>query len=147
TLLTALPSTGRTAMAAKAMKTSRRAYSTRSWPDSSFRKSFTIAVVNLNIGLDSRNAGPRMLIPSGAVNDGNSGLNYAVTPVNVAGSITPRPLTVSAMGMNKFYDGTVAAAVTLSDNRLLGDVFTDAYSTATFANANVGTWTVSVNGI
>jgi len=96
---------------------------------------------------DSRNAGPRMLIPSGAVNDGNSGLNYAVTPVNVAGSIIPRPLTVSATGVNKFYDGTVAAAVTLSDDRLSGDMFTDGYSNTIFANANVGTWAVTVTGI
>ncbi|PYV84870.1 MAG: hypothetical protein DMG05_23800 [Acidobacteria bacterium] len=88
-----------------------------------------------------------MLIPSGTVNDSNSGNNYAVTPVNGAGNITQRPLRVSATGVNKFYDGTVAAAVTLSDNRLLGDVFTDTYTSASFANVNVGPWSVSVSGI
>ena len=35
------------------------------------------------------------------------------------------PLTVSATGVNKVYDGTTAATVTLTDNRVAGDVFTD----------------------
>jgi len=57
-------------------------------------------------------------------------------------------LTVTATGVNKVYDGTTTAEVTLSDNRIPGDVFTDSYISATFANKNVGTGiTVTVTGI
>ena len=57
-------------------------------------------------------------------------------------------LTVSADGQSKIYDGTSAAVVTLSDNRLAGDVLNDSYATATFADQNVGSGkTVSVSGI
>ena len=50
--------------------------------------------------------------------------------------------------MNKVYDGTTAATVTLSDNRISGDVLTDSYTTASFSDKNVGTGkTVSVSGI
>jgi hypothetical protein len=62
-------------------------------------------------------------------------------------NITPRPLTVSATGVNKTYDGTTTATVTLSDNRVAGDVFTDSYGAAGFADKNVGSGkTVSVTG-
>ena len=50
--------------------------------------------------------------------------------------------------MSKVYDATTSATVTLSDNRVAGDLLSDAYTTATFANKNVGTAkTVSVTGI
>jgi hypothetical protein len=63
-------------------------------------------------------------------------------------TVTPRPLTVTASGVNKVYDGTTAATVTLSDNRVAGDVFTDSYTSASFADKNVGTGkAVSVSGI
>ncbi|MDX1901138.1 MAG: YDG domain-containing protein, partial [Gammaproteobacteria bacterium] len=62
--------------------------------------------------------------------------------------ITARDLTVTATGINKVYDATTAATVTLSDNRISGDVFTDSYTSASFADKNVGTGkTVSVSGI
>src|SRR5207253_205364 len=62
--------------------------------------------------------------------------------------ITARALTITAAGVNKVYDGTTAATVTLSDNRVAGDVFTDSSTSATFANKNVGlAKTVSVSGI
>ena len=42
--------------------------------------------------------------------------------------------------MNKVYDGNAGATVTLSDDRVSGDVFTDSYGTATFTlGKNVGT--------
>ncbi|MFZ0927649.1 MAG: Ig-like domain repeat protein, partial [Syntrophobacteraceae bacterium] len=57
-------------------------------------------------------------------------------------------LTVTATGANKVYDGTTAATATLSDNRISGDVFTDSYTSATFADKNVGNGkTVTVTGI
>src|SRR5439155_21944927 len=62
--------------------------------------------------------------------------------------ITARALTVSAAGINKVYDGTTDASVTLSDNRVPGDVLTDASTAASFADKNVGTAkAVSVTGI
>ncbi len=63
--------------------------------------------------------------------------------------ITARTLTVSATGINKTYDATTDASVTLSDDRVAGDVFTtETYATATFDTKNVGTGkTVSVCGI
>jgi hypothetical protein len=91
----------------------------------------------------------KTLTPAGSVNDGNSGNNYAVTFVPVTtGVINAIALTVSATGVDKPYDGTTNATVTLSDNRLSGDVFSDSYTTASFADPNVGSnKTVNVSGI
>ncbi|MBI4970601.1 MAG: hypothetical protein HZC17_02035, partial [Candidatus Omnitrophica bacterium] len=62
--------------------------------------------------------------------------------------ITPRALTISASGVNKYYDGTTTATVLLSDNRIAGDVLTASYTSANFSDANVGTnKTVTVSGI
>ena len=62
--------------------------------------------------------------------------------------ITPRALTVSATGVDKAYDGTTTATVTLSDDRVSGDTLSLAYASAAFADKHVGTGkTVSVSGI
>ena len=51
-----------------------------------------------------------------------------------------RALTVSATGVNKVYDGTTDRdGARSSDDRVAGDVFTDSYTSATFADKNVGT--------
>ena len=70
---------------------------------------------------------------------GVSAGNYSVTPPAPTANITPRSLAVTAKGANKIYDATTKAVVTLADNRLVGDVFTNGYATATFASKNVGT--------
>src|SRR2546430_9962889 len=63
-------------------------------------------------------------------------------------NITARALTVSAIGVNKTYDGTMAATVSLSDNRVKGHAFSDNYTPASFAGKNLGTGkTVTVTGI
>jgi hypothetical protein len=55
---------------------------------------------------------------------------------------------VTAAGVNKPYDGTTDATVTLSDDRVAGDVVSDNYTSATFANKNVGNGkAISVTGI
>ena len=55
---------------------------------------------------------------------------------------------MSAAAASKVYDGTTAATVTLSDNRVIGDDLTASYTTALFANKNVGNAkTVNVSGI
>ena len=91
----------------------------------------------------------KALTPSGTVSDGNGGANYSVTlAINTTGVITARALIVSATGINKTYDGTSAATVTLSDDRLAGDTVTDNYTSAAFADKNVGTGkTVTVTSI
>ena len=61
------------------------------------------------------------------------------TTAATTANITARTLTVTAVGANKVYDGTTAATVTLSDNRVPGDVLTDNYTAAAFADNNVGT--------
>src|SRR5207302_100803 len=46
------------------------------------------------------------------------------------------------------YDATSSATVTLSDNRVAGDILSRSYSSASFSNKNVGTAkTVSVTGL
>ncbi len=57
-------------------------------------------------------------------------------------------LTVTAIGVDKVYDGNTDATVTFTDNRLPGTVIDVTYASATFADPNVGTnKTVTVTGI
>jgi hypothetical protein len=70
------------------------------------------------------------------------------TPATDPEVVAPATLTVTATAVNKVYDGTTAATVTLSDNRVSGDMLTVSYTSAAFADKNVGTAkAVSVNGI
>ncbi len=125
----------------------------------------TAAVAHL---ADDRKAGDVLTIGYGmaAFADKNAGTGKpaTVTGITVTGTdagnytfkamasttanITVRALTVSATSVNKTYDGTTTAAVTLSDNRVIGDVLTIGYGTATFADKNAGTGKpVTVTGI
>lgn len=63
-------------------------------------------------------------------------------------AIGKRVLVVSATGQNKVYDGSPAAGVTLSDNRVAGDALTLSFTSATFSNANAGSGkAIAVSGI
>ena len=75
--------------------------------------------------------------------------NYTVnSSATATADITARPLTITATGIDKQYDGNTAATVTLSDDRVAGDVLTTAYASAQFADADAGTnKPVSVTGI
>ncbi len=86
---------------------------------------------------------------SGITISGTDAANYSFnTSAATTASITALTLTITAHGVNKVYDGGTNATVTLSDNRLAGDVFTDSYASASFADKNVGTGKpVSVSGI
>src|SRR5213079_2782798 len=86
---------------------------------------------------------------SGISISGADAANYTFnTTTSATADITARALTVSAAGVNKVYDGTTVASVTLSDKRVAGDLLADAYSAASFADKNVGAAkTVSVTGI
>lgn len=89
---------------------------------------------NKNVG-----AGNKVMTPTPAnVNDGNGGNNYEITYVtNTTSSITPATLSVTPLGVNKVYDGTVNATLSFSDNRVAGDVLTIA-GTGHFANKHIG---------
>ena len=109
-----------------------------------FHDSFTSAVFNdKNVGMG------KAISVSGISISGTDAGNYTFnTTASTTADITARPLTVSATGINKVYDGNTGATVTLSDNRVSGDVFTDSYTSASFADKNVGTGkTVSASGI
>ena len=107
-------------------------------------------VANFTQAFDNKNAGTgKTLTPSGSVTDGNSGGNYLVSFVPVTtGTIEQRTLTVTASASSRPYDGTRAASVTLSDDRVTDDVFTVNYVDALFSDKNVGTGkTVTVSGL
>ncbi len=78
---------------------------------------------------------------SGISISGTDATNYSLTNTTASATadITARSLTVTAKGIDKVYDGTTAATVTLSDNKVSGDVVTDAYIGASYVSANVGT--------
>ena len=105
-------------------------------------ENFTQAYANKNVGTS------KAMNASGVVNDGNGGNNYAVTfSQRSDATITAAPLTVTATGVNKVYNGNTAATVVYNDNRVPGDILTIS-GTATFDNKNVGVGkTVSVTGI
>jgi hypothetical protein len=86
---------------------------------------------------------------AGATLAGSASGNYSLTSVSTAtANISAKTLTITPTGVNKTYDGLTAATVNLSDDRVSGDVFTAAYTAASFNNKNVGTAKpVSVSGI
>jgi parallel beta-helix repeat protein len=88
----------------------------------------------------SANAGTGLtLSPSGIVDDGNNGQNYAYTWRSISsGVINPAPLTITAMTDSKTYDGTLNSSKTPTYSGLipdLGDSVTEL--TQAFASKNV----------
>ncbi len=76
---------------------------------------------------------------------GTNASNYTLkSPITTTANITTRGLTITAKGVNKIYDGTTNATVTLTDNRVAGDAVTDSYTSAAFTNKNVGA-AISIN--
>jgi autotransporter-associated beta strand protein len=75
--------------------------------------------------------------------------NYTITDQGtISADITARALTVTATGVNKYFDGTPAATVRLSDNRVAGDAITDSYLGAFFEDEIIGSnKVVTVTGI
>ncbi len=91
---------------------------------------FTEVYSDKNVGTSNKT-----LIPSGIVNDGNNGLNYTYTMTSVAtGTISPKPITVTAVANSKTYDRTTsAAAIPTNSGVASGDTasFTEAYADKT----------------
>ncbi len=77
------------------------------------------------------------------------GINYPSGTSNaVTQTVGKKTLTVTATGVNRSYDGTTTATVTLSDNRVSGDQLTESYTSASFANKDAGNGiAVNVTGI
>ena len=75
--------------------------------------------------------------------------NYvANTATSTTADITQRDLTVTAHGVNKVYDGTTAATVTLTTDKFSGDTVVAGYTGAAFVDKNVANGiTVNVAGI
>jgi Ca2+-binding RTX toxin-like protein len=97
-----------------------------------------------------KNAGTgKTVTATGLSLSGGDAGNYAInSSAATTASISPAPLTVSAGGQNKVYDGNAAATVNLTDTRIAGDQFTDSYATAAFSDKNVGkAKSISVSGI
>jgi len=104
----------------------------------------------VSANFDDKNVGmAKSVNVSGITVAGTDAANYtANTTANTTADITARALTISATGLNKVYDATSSATVTLSDNRVAGDSFSLGYISASFADKNVGSGkSVSVNGI
>jgi hypothetical protein len=98
---------------------------------------------------DTRNVGTgKTLTASGVVNDSNGGANYAVTftPVTT-GTITTRPITVTAVTDTKTYDGTASSVgiPTITGGLGTGDTsgFLQTFGTT---NAGVGK-TLNASGV
>jgi len=94
----------------------------------------------------------KTLSPSGFVRDAAGNIvtgRYFIDFVQTTnGTITPRPLTVTATAANRIYDGTDTVDVTLADDRIPGDDVVVDYSLAYMTNKNAGTGkTVTVTGL
>jgi hypothetical protein len=116
--------------------------STSGWIDDDTAASVGVSFATTAVANTAVAAGPVAITPTVTNTQ-----NYTLALTNGALTITARPLTVTATGQNKVYDGTTNATVTLGDNRVAGDNLSLA-GTASFLNKNVGTAkTVNVTGI
>lgn len=104
----------------------------------------TATFANKNVGNN------KMVTATSLTLSGADALNYQLssTSATTTANVTPRTLTITATGVNKGYDGTATATVTLSDDRVGGDNLNTNYTAASFSDPSVGTAkTVSVSGI
>jgi len=110
----------------------------------------TLKTVNAKGAFDDKNAGTGKTVTiTDLTKTGADAGNYTILkPVATTANITKRSLTVTATGIDKVYDGTTMAVVTLSDNRIKGDVLTDSYTSASFKDNKIGNdKPVTVTGI
>jgi hypothetical protein len=78
--------------------------------------------------------------------DGSANHNYNVTYVsNTNSSINTRTLDVIAQAKDKVYDGKTTASVTLSDNRVAGDVLTLSLKPSLTGSATSGSYISIIN--
>ena len=110
-----------------------------------------IGFTNTSAMFDTKTAGvAKAVTVSGiAVTGADKGNYTANTIAKTIASITPKTITVTAMGTDKIYDGNLIDAVTLSSTGIIaGDIVTYTKTSALFADKNAGTdKTVNVSGI
>ncbi len=75
--------------------------------------------------------------------------NYTFSqPAGLSANITKRTLALEVAGVDRVYDGTTAASLTFSDDRVAGDVLTPSATSASFLDKYVGAAkTVNVTGL
>src|SRR6185312_15085997 len=80
---------------------------------------------------------------------GTDAQDYTVSGSAAAyANIAKAPISVTAVGVDRVYDGTTNASVILSDMPLAGDKVDVNYSSASFGDKNVGSGkSVTVNGL
>ena len=99
-----------------------------------------LSVTNASAAFADKNAAKgKAVTVAGIAVAGTDAGNYALASTSAAtsASITPRALLVSAAAQDRVYDGSLAATVTLADNRVAGDVLSLSGS-GKFADKNVG---------
>jgi hypothetical protein len=97
-----------------------------------------------------KNAGAAKTVTlTGATLTGADAPNYVLDSVaTTTADITARNLQVAATGLNKVYDSNTEAMVTLNTDKLGSDDVTAGYTSANFADKNVGNGkSISVTGI
>ncbi len=101
----------------------------------------SVTVADTSSTFADKNAGTGKLITvTGITIGGADAGNYELlsTSTTATASITAAGLTVTATGIDRTYDGTTAAAVTLADNHLGADVVNLHDTSASFSSKNVG---------
>lgn len=99
----------------------------------------SVGVSKLTGTFASKNVGNNISIGTGTVvlSGPDAGNYILVQPSGLTADITPRPLTVTATGVNKVYDGGTGASVVFTDNVLPGDSVSISSDNA-FLDPNVG---------
>ena len=110
----------------------------------------TVSVAGI-AALATKNAGTAKAFGvNGLALSGSDAANYQLSASSLDGSnavVTRRSLDLTVAGVDRDYDGSTDARVTISDDRVTGDTFTVNRS-ASFADKNVGAnKAVSVSGI
>jgi hypothetical protein len=98
----------------------------------------------------NKNVGTGKSVTTAMTITGADAGNYSLAqPTALAANITAKPITVSASGTNKAYDGNTSDAVTLASNGLVtGDTVSFTRAAANFSSSSVGNGkTVTVSGI
>ena len=107
-------------------------------------------IVSGNASFADKHAGAKKAVSVSNIElSGPDADNYTFNRTAAAvASITPRTLTVAADGSDRLYDGTAAAVVELSDDRVDDDAIEVRYASASFVNKHAGSdKSVLVSGI
>jgi hypothetical protein len=110
-----------------------------------------VSLGNAGSGLfDTKNVGNDKTVTTAmTISGGDTGNYILVQPTSLTADITPRPVTITATGTDKMFDGNTNDKVTLNSNGVLGgDQVSFSETGANFSDPNVGNGkTVTVTGI